>query len=150
MRKEELAKLLNGRHDLEEMTKEEEKLAKENDLLVCFGRSDDLLEFRGLIYDEVDAYGTGTASIVLKKDNNVDLMSGCALEEIKDLFEENDLVFNLPIVEIEASYCKEEFPTGWLVKSKIPSASFEIFEDGQVSCKGIIIEKADLMRELLK
>lgn len=153
MKKEDLAQLLNGRQYYLEMTPREEKLAKDNNLLVCFGNSDDLLELRGIIYDEVDACKGGTASIVLKKENKLGLMNGCDLESIKDLFEENDLAFNLPIVEIEAVWCPVELndlKASWLIKSKIPSASFDIMEDDILYCRGLVIERADIEKELRK
>ena len=47
MTKEQLAELLNGNEYRDEMTKEQEQAAKQNNLLVLFGASDDLLEMRG-------------------------------------------------------------------------------------------------------
>ena len=55
MTKEQLAELLNGNEYRDEMTKEQEQAAKQNNLLVLFGASDDLLEMRGAIRDEVGA-----------------------------------------------------------------------------------------------
>ena len=150
MKKEELAKLLNGREYRSEMTREEEKQAKENDLLICFGASNYHLGLRGIIYDKIDAWGGGTASIVLKKDNKIDLMNGCDSESIQDLFEENDLAFNLPIVKIEAVWWPDDNEPSWVIKSKIPHASFDIMGNKRVYCRGIVIEKADLMKELIK
>ncbi len=51
--KEELAARLNGRQYREEITPEEEQLAKENSLVVIFGYSDDLIELRGAINEEL-------------------------------------------------------------------------------------------------
>lgn len=59
MTKEQLASMLNGRQYGEEITREEEKLAKESGLVVIFGASDDLCEMRGAIYDEFDCYDGG-------------------------------------------------------------------------------------------
>lgn len=59
MTKEQLAELLNGNEYRDEMTKEQEQAAKQNNLLVLFGASDDLLEMRGAIRDEVGAYDGG-------------------------------------------------------------------------------------------
>lgn len=56
MTKEELAGQLNGREYLREIMKSEAEKARANNLLVVFGSSDDLLEFRGTINDEVGAY----------------------------------------------------------------------------------------------
>jgi len=51
--KEQLASQLNGRSYRNEITPEEEQLAKENRLVVIFGHSDDLVELRGAIHDEL-------------------------------------------------------------------------------------------------
>jgi hypothetical protein len=45
MNAKELAKLLNGREYRKEITKEEIQKAKENNLVIIFGYSDDNLEF---------------------------------------------------------------------------------------------------------
>lgn len=57
--KEQLAERLNGRQYGSEITREEEKLAKESGLVVIFGASDDLCEMCGAIYDEFDCYDGG-------------------------------------------------------------------------------------------
>lgn len=53
MNAQEFAQMLNNRQYRNEMTKEEEKLAKENGLVVLFWASDDLAELRWAIDDEV-------------------------------------------------------------------------------------------------
>ena len=47
------------------MTNEQEQAAKQNNLLVLFGASDDLLEMRGAIRDEVGAYDGGEYALAL-------------------------------------------------------------------------------------
>ncbi|MCR5479808.1 MAG: hypothetical protein K6F27_08110 [Ruminococcus sp.] len=59
MTKEELAEILDERPIGHEVTKEEEKLAAENQLVVIYGASDDLCEMRGAIDDEFDCFGGG-------------------------------------------------------------------------------------------
>ena len=59
MAKEQLAAKLNGRQYGNEITREEEQTAKENNLVVIFGASDDLCEMRGAIDDEFDCYDGG-------------------------------------------------------------------------------------------
>ena len=61
--KEELAAKLNGRSYRNEITPEEERLAKDNRLVVIFGASDDLIELRGAICDEL---GMGTFHLTRK------------------------------------------------------------------------------------
>lgn len=60
MTKEELAAMLNGRQYCEEVTPEIEQIAKDNNLLIVFGYSDDLCELRGAIFGEIGCYDGGT------------------------------------------------------------------------------------------
>ena len=61
MTKEQFAEMLNGKQYRSEMTSDDGELAKDNGLVVVFGASDDLMEFRGAIDDEIDCYVGGTA-----------------------------------------------------------------------------------------
>ncbi|HET8685200.1 MAG TPA: hypothetical protein VFM18_00895 [Methanosarcina sp.] len=61
MNSKELAALLNGRQYRAEITKDEECQATQNNLVVVFGASDDLMEFRGAIDDELGAWEGTTA-----------------------------------------------------------------------------------------
>lgn len=148
MNKEQLAQILNGREYRDEITKEEEQLAKENNLLVCFGASDDLLELRGIIDDEVSAYDGGTALIVKKKGGKIDVMSENDFEEIEGLMDQNDLEFNLPSVKVVAEWCPEDLECSWRITSKIPHTTFDIMEDGELYCRGIVIHKSDIEERL--
>lgn len=56
MTSKELAALLDGNQYGNEITKEQEMLALDHDLVVVFGYSDDDVELRGEINDEVGAY----------------------------------------------------------------------------------------------
>ena len=59
MSKSQLAARLSGRQYRNEITREEEQMAKDNNLVVIFGASDDLCEMRGAIDDEFDCYEGG-------------------------------------------------------------------------------------------
>lgn len=51
------ANKLNGREYGNEISRSEMLEAQTDNVIIVFGSSDDELEFRGLIYDEVSAYG---------------------------------------------------------------------------------------------
>jgi len=118
MTKEQLAEMLNGRQYGDETTPEIERLAKENGLCIAFGASDDLLEFRGSVYDEAGAYN-GTVVYLSKKGN--------VKEESKP-----------GRVDVSASWLPKEPVTTWLVVANIPFAPFDIFEDGELYCRGCV------------
>lgn len=64
MNAKELAEILNDCKIGDEISKEIEQKAKENNLVVVFSASDDLIEFRGTIDDELDVYGGGIAYLM--------------------------------------------------------------------------------------
>lgn len=63
MNRDELAKLLDGREYGNETDKHVEKLAKAAGLVIVYGSSDDLMEFRGAVDEELSAFEGTTASL---------------------------------------------------------------------------------------
>jgi hypothetical protein len=131
MNAQELAALLNGRQYREEMTREEEKFAKTNKLLVLFGASDDLLEFRGVINDEASAW-EGTT---LYLDNKLNIVNPLDDYELPENFDPRDMK-----CRIDAIWCPEELDASWLIKVNVPSYSFDIMEDDDLYCRGVVID----------
>lgn len=146
MTKEEFAAMLNGRQYRDEMNATEEKLAKDNGLIIIFGASDDLIEFRGALYDEIDAYDG--AEIVIA-------MPGWSLP-VEDEDEDNYIKIKeiTPLViseestgtvnRIEAKWSPKEPDCSWLIETTMPHASFDIMEDRELYCRGIVISASDL------
>lgn len=135
MTKESLAKLLDGREIENEITKEEIRQAKERGLIVLFGASDDLAEFRGAIHDEVSIYDGGT--ILINKDGPLEKHDDCECKYCG--FEDK----SKQAKKIEALWCNEG-AYSWTYKTDIPHATFEIVEDGEPYCRGIVFNVSDL------
>ncbi len=133
MDKIQLANLLNGREIRKEITKEEQISAQANGLVVVFGASDDLMELRGAIYDEVSCYDGGTAYF----DKDGLLENDCESDECPHF---NKL--KKTAKTIEAKWCKGSF--AWEYETEIPHEVFEIFEEGEKYCKGIVFNLKDL------
>ena len=131
MTKEELAAKLNGREYTQEMTKEEEAEANRNGLVVIFGASDDLIEFRGAIHDEEGAYD-GTTVLI----DPFGLLPGIVErdDELEDLFRRRKTAQAIEAVRAHDGV------TSWAYKTDIPHALFDIMEDGEVYCRGIVID----------
>jgi hypothetical protein len=129
---QEFAKMLDSREYCNEMTKDEEKQAKELGFVVVFGFSDDNTELRGAIDDEVGGYSNHTIYFNEK---------GLLQNECDD---------NCPYFErmkqqsktIEAVWGEEDY--SWVYKTDIPHATFDIFEDGKKYCRGIVFRMEDL------
>lgn len=147
MNKEEFAKLLNGREYGMEITKDEERIAKESGLIVIFGYSDDNVELRGALRDEICAF-EGACFVIAKAGDKVvvsqnpkfyreiDDLEAIALEpEIYALNNKN---------KFKAVWYPSELKCSWLIKTEVPHATFDIFEDGELFCRGVVIEFADL------
>lgn len=124
----ELAEELNGRgidESFDDVTQE----AKESGLVIVYGASDDLLmEFEGAIHDEADCYGRGT--VWLNKNGVVDALATTADKCI------------------EAVWCDGEnrdgLPATWTYKTNIPCERFDIWEDEDIYCEGLVFSIEDL------
>jgi hypothetical protein len=136
---------MNGRSYLNEMNKQEELIAEESGLIVIFGASDDLIEFRGAIYDEIDAYdGTdfiiATPGTEISVDENEETYRKAKELEAVSIEERSSTKKN----RFSALWSPEELECSWLIKTDLPHVSFNIMEDGELYCRGLIIEVAAL------
>ena len=128
MTKETLAAQLTGREYGNEIEPLEEKSAKDNGLVVVFGYSDDGVEFKGAIDEEVGGYGGATIEFTksgIFRDEDDDEV----LERYGTIVQFNKIVANY---------------APWAFKTEIPHATFDIMDDGELSCKGIVFSINDL------
>lgn len=130
MTKEELAGKLNGREYLHEITKEEEAQAKASGLVVCFGYSDDNLEFRGAIDDEIGAWEGVEA--LLTPDG---LLQNECEDEDCPYFEK--LRANT-MDKVTAIWDKDGY--SWVIETTLPFAPFDVMEGTDKFCRAIVLE----------
>ena len=137
--KEQLAARLNGREYTKEITKAEEREAKAAGLVVLFGASDDLAELRGAIHDE--AYPPGDGRMHMTR-------GGVALD-----WDEIDHTDKMQCRRYFATEAKKKRlitaiwdrdDISWQYETDIPHATFDIMEDGETYCRGIVFSLADL------
>ena len=132
MTKEELAKSLDGEeYRYFRIDKKRSNEIASDGLVVAFGQSDDLLEFRGAIYDEVGAYG-GTE--VKLSDGGMLLNNECSSDDCP-YFEE--------LVSTSKNYVKAHWHRdgySWVIETNLPHSTFEIVEDGEKYCRGVVFE----------
>lgn len=134
MTKEELAALLTGREYRSEITKQEAAQAKADGLVVVYGASDDLMEFDGAIHDELGAYNGTTAHLT----NQGLLTNDCDHDECPHYEKLKNQA-----ATIAAGWCEED-GYSWTFSTEIPHATFEIVEDGEPYCRGIVFALADV------
>lgn len=139
MNAKQLAKRLNGREYGNEIRKEEEKQAKEDGLVVCFGYSDDNMELVGAINDEIGAYGGRNVRV----SRNGVLQTW---EQIQDGDEATaEKYFKAKAAgfkTITTNWCKDGY--SWVMSIDCPFEPFDIMEDGEKFCRGIVFSLSDL------
>ncbi len=138
MTKESLAALLNGREYCNEITAIEEAEAKAAGLLVIFGASDDLTELRGALHDEAGAWGGATHRIDAKGFvPDWDSVDHDSEDECADYFARKSGGLKVHAKWDESGY-------SWVIETTAPYAPFDILEDDEKYCRGIVIDLADL------
>ena len=119
------AERLNGREYGSEITTVEAAEAKRDGIVVVFGYSDDNMEFVGALNDEVGCFEGGIASVC---------EFGVYGKEVP---------FNTKLDEIKAVWNDAGSPA-WSYETDIPHEKFNIYEDGELYCKGIVFSMDDL------
>ena len=134
MNAKELAELITGREYpfwLRDAEKSEANLAG---LVVVYGHSDDLMEFAGAITDELSCWSGGTAYL----SNKGLLISECECDDcpyFERLKEKASKIHG--IWDSDPKY-------GWVYETEIPHETFDVMEDDEFYCKGIVFSLKDV------
>ena len=138
MTAKELAEMLSGREVGEEIVMGEERDIKDAGLVVVYGYSDDNVEFCGAINDEVGSYDGGTVYLT-----ETGILESPSCECAEDC--------NCPYFDaarkkaetIKAVWHDEGVPC-WTFETDIPHETFNIYEDGELFCVGIVFSMEHL------
>jgi hypothetical protein len=133
MNAQELAAMLNGREYGEEITDAEEAAAKAHGLVVLFGYSDDNMEFRGAIDDEVGCCDGGEAFLT---------RDGLLQNECPDVDCPYFAKLLKSAAKIEAVWDTDGY--SWVYRTDIPHATFEVMEGAEKFCRGIVFALEDV------
>lgn len=136
MTAKEMARTLNGCEYGNEMSREDMKLAKENGLVVVYGYSDDCAELEGAISDEVSCYDGGTFYV-----NKHGLMSDPNCGYSRCEYYQSALQKAKPITAV---WCDSDVGAPWSYETDIPHETFNIYEDGELFCVGIVFSMEDV------
>lgn len=134
---QEFAKMLDGRGIGNEIDRQLKYKAEELGFVVLFGYSDDNAEFRGALDEEVGCYN-GTTIYLDEKG----LFENCE-EECSHWKLAREKCKTIEAVWHD----EEESPAAWTYETDIPHAEFDIMEDGEVWCKGIVFDIKSLEAE---
>lgn len=130
MNKQELAEILNNCEYREEISTELQKIAKNNNLVVVFGASDDLMELRGAIDDEFD----NEVYILNKKAMNIHR----GFRDFEDQINFLQIYTNEKIYKIQAIWNDDIMDISWTYETDIPHSKFNVLEDDDIYCEGIV------------
>lgn len=129
----EFAARLNGRNYMKEITPAEAAEADDLGFVVVFGYSDDNVEFRGVIHDEVGAYGGTTMRVT-----SMGIMPSWSLldHDDEDACEAYFKQKHGPGFNIRANF--DDAGYTWTFTTEHPHAPFDVMEDGEKFCRGIV------------
>jgi hypothetical protein len=122
---------------------------KRDGLIVAYGNSDDLLEFAGALDDEVGAWDGTTVSLGVLETGEVIVFNE---DENRETLTFNRFQIS-KMKKINALWCpqneRNEVWASWHITAPDIdlSAWFDIFEDGELNCRGLIIPVECLKEE---
>jgi hypothetical protein len=141
MTHKELAALLTGREYGREISVPESMNAARDGLVVIFGYSDDNIEFRGAIKDEISAFD-GTEVFI-------DLDAKAVLPKEGDDYFCQKCLDRARKMKVIAKWCPPgDLKTSWLIT--VEGAEFEpfdIMEDGELFCRGAVVKVGGIVSE---
>lgn len=135
MTMKEFAEMLSGREYGTEISRSEEQQAADAGLLVLYGYSDDNVEIAGTYNDEIGAYN-GTTVHLTK--TGVLQEPDCGQEDCSYYAAARDATKS-----VQAVWNDKGGPC-WMFETDIPHETFNIYEDGELFCVGIVLNVEDL------
>ncbi len=137
----EIIVMINGTKHRSMAVEKIHKLAAENGIVIVFGASDDLMEFRGAIYDEECLIDGGE---VFVRPSGLVKQPECDCQHAADWFNNAKKDSR----KIEALWCRNidrsQSEISWQYKTEIPHETFVIMDDGRTYCRGIAFKVSDI------
>lgn len=139
MTAEQLANQIGGREYGNEISRSECQIAKDSGLLVVFGYSDDNVELRGVVNDEISAWEGVEFGVPANGEFETDE------DEIRIRKRLIDKGWTPPeseriVCNIKAEWCPKDLDCSWRISTDAPHHTFDIMEDGKLFCRGVVID----------
>ena len=132
----EISKILDGMDRTDDVPKDIEKLAKENNIIIIFGYSDDLIEVRGKIYDEFD---------IFDGDKLLFTSQGILSNECYNKDCENFKLLKTLLNPQEVKAIWRNSSPYWSYQTDIPHKTFRMLDsDDEIYCIGIVFSLSDI------
>lgn len=142
MNKKDVADLLHGREyslSIEPDLKEE---LKRSGLYVVYGASDDLIEFDGAICEEAYMQSDDGTTVLIDKDGPIP--SRDDMEEAEDDELQAWLDRKKGAKKIIAKWGNNDIGADFTYETDLPHETFDIMEDGEIYCRGMVLSIEDL------
>jgi len=130
----ELAEQLDGSEYPFDPTEEQQRTAKEAGLVIVFGASDDLVELRGAVDDEIGVLGGQVFFVGQPEENRCD-------DNDCPYFQDALRALNEKTHSVEVIWDRDGY--SWQCETEIPHATFDIMEGKDKYCRGIVCALAD-------
>jgi len=139
-----IAKALDGAEYPLSVPQEIIESAKQNSVVIVFGASDDLIEFRGSVDDEGSVYEGSTVLIdkdgvlPINQDGTLQDDEPNTVEECRKIVERFD-----HSTKIEAVWCPDDGSgASWAynLPDEIQCERFNVMEDGDLYCVGVVFQ----------
>ena len=130
-----VASQLNGREYRNEITTELNEKLRNSSMIVIYGQSDDLVHINE--FGETDEFGCCDGHVIHLTSNGV-YVAGDSQQNI---------------ASVTAKWCPEDedgnITSSWSFETDVPHTTFNIMEDGEVYCVGLVID-ANELKEFVK
>lgn len=130
----EIAAALHGSEYPLRITRVIAAAAKSERIVIVYGASDDLMVFDGAIHDDIGAF-EGTVAYLTPTGL---LANDCDNDDCPHFARAKKHA-----ATIEAIFSPDDSKT-WAYKTTIPHQTFDVMEDGQIYCTGIVFALADV------
>ena len=119
-----------------ELTPEQREYAKENNIVVVYGGSDDLVYFAGAIEDEVGCWDGGVL-LFNRYGDIIDAKTG--LNQFGEM--PDNPCFN----ELTINCCPRGLDCYWSYDLDVDHALFRVYEDDELYCIGLVFQLDDCL-----
>ena len=142
--RDQIARLLDGHElgDFDDVVAGVAPHAKRSGFVIVFGASDDLMEFRGAINDEVSCWTGGSADIA---DGDL-LTNDCDSDDRCPYFAAvAEKAFRVEALWDDADPDDDTITTEvWTYRLGVEHSTFTTLEDGEPWCRGVVFALADV------
>jgi len=132
---EEMAATMDGSEYRDFPTREVRQAAHAAGLVIVYGASDDLIEFEGAVSDELGCFEGGSFMFDAE---------GLLVRDEDDTDEE---IARYVLRFVYAREIRANWDPGdgysWTYTTDIPHATFDVMEDGEVYCRGMVFRLSD-------